>query len=299
MKFGTIAELKNAVQASGHWDEEFCDEACLQRYLRARNGDVTKAAAMLKATLEWRKEQKVDDMKLEEFANMRYMREGWVYVDGNDADGRSVVMFRKRKDKLPLSESDQYLRFMTFVIETAVKNMKNGQEQWIWILDLAAYSPTNAPPLSITLSVLQLLANHYPERLYKAYVVNAPSIFQLAWKVLYPFVDHVTRSKAEFINTRDLHLQPSKASAASSWGSWASSMFTTHKNSSSSSKVPDTAAANGAANEHHADAQITLDGAGSAFMKKGCASSFAPFLKFYDTPYSYERNMELLKACGW
>eukprot|EP00879_Flechtneria_rotunda_P011394 GHRR01011901.1.p1 GENE.GHRR01011901.1~~GHRR01011901.1.p1 ORF type:complete len:280 (+),score=62.06 GHRR01011901.1:132-971(+) len=210
MKFGTIAELKNAVQASGHWDEEcarqsptanstwpstvllltclllplaVCDEACLQRYLRARNGDVTKAAAMLKATLEWRKEQKVDDMKLEEFANMRYMREGWVYVDGNDADGRSVVMFRKRKDKLPLSESDQYLRFMTFVIETAVKNMKNGQEQWIWILDLAAYSPTNAPPLSITLSVLQLLANHYPERLYKAYVVNAPSIFQLAWKV--------------------------------------------------------------------------------------------------------------------
>jgi hypothetical protein len=35
----------------------------------------------------------------------------------------------------------------------------------------------------VTLGVLQLLANHYPERLYKAYVVNAPSIFQMAWKV--------------------------------------------------------------------------------------------------------------------
>lgn len=30
-----------------------------------------------------------------------------------------------------------YLRYMTFVIETAIKNMKNGQEQWIWVLDLA------------------------------------------------------------------------------------------------------------------------------------------------------------------
>jgi hypothetical protein len=35
----------------------------------------------------------------------------------------------------------------------------------------------------VTLGVLQLLANHYPERLFKAYVVNAPSIFQMAWKV--------------------------------------------------------------------------------------------------------------------
>jgi hypothetical protein len=26
---------------------------------------------------------------------------------------------------------------MTFVVETAIKNMKNGQEQWVWMLDLA------------------------------------------------------------------------------------------------------------------------------------------------------------------
>lgn len=32
------------------------DDACLVRYLRARSGDVEKAAAMLSATLEWRRE---------------------------------------------------------------------------------------------------------------------------------------------------------------------------------------------------------------------------------------------------
>lgn len=32
------------------------DDACLARYLRARSGDVAKAAAMLSATLEWRRE---------------------------------------------------------------------------------------------------------------------------------------------------------------------------------------------------------------------------------------------------
>jgi hypothetical protein len=37
--------------------------------------------------------------------------------------------------------------------------------------------------MSVTLGVLNMLANHYPERLHKAYVCNAPTIFSLAYKV--------------------------------------------------------------------------------------------------------------------
>jgi hypothetical protein len=33
-----------------------------------------------------------DDLSIEEFSNSRYMRDGWVYVDGNDAEGRSIVV---------------------------------------------------------------------------------------------------------------------------------------------------------------------------------------------------------------
>jgi len=35
----------------------------------------------------------------------------------------------------------------------------------------------------VAAAVLQMLANHYPERLHKAYICNAPSIFSLAYKV--------------------------------------------------------------------------------------------------------------------
>jgi hypothetical protein len=38
----------------------------------------------------------------------------------------------------------QYLRYMTFVVETAIKNMKNGAEQWVWMLDLAGGQQGNA-----------------------------------------------------------------------------------------------------------------------------------------------------------
>lgn len=40
MKVGTPAELKAALVADGAWNETFCDEECLNRYLRARSGDV-------------------------------------------------------------------------------------------------------------------------------------------------------------------------------------------------------------------------------------------------------------------
>lgn len=33
---------------------EFCDEACITRYLRARGNSVRRAAKMLRATLNWR-----------------------------------------------------------------------------------------------------------------------------------------------------------------------------------------------------------------------------------------------------
>jgi hypothetical protein len=46
-------------------------------------------------------------------------------------------MFRKRKDKFPIHLEARYLKFMAFMVESAVKAMKNGAEQWIWVLDLA------------------------------------------------------------------------------------------------------------------------------------------------------------------
>lgn len=49
----------------------------------------------------------------------------------------AVQMFRKRKDKFPMHLHQVYMNYMAFVIESAIKNMKNGAEQWIWVLDLS------------------------------------------------------------------------------------------------------------------------------------------------------------------
>lgn len=263
--------------------------------------DVMKAAAMLQGTLEWRQQHDVDKLERSEFIDTPFMKEGWVYVDGNDAQGRSVVLFRKRKDKFPLHLEQTYLRYMMFVLETAIKNMKQGQEQWVWVLDLAVYAPSNAPHMNVTLSVIQMLANHYPERLHKAYICNAPSIFSLAYKVISPFVDPVTKSKVEFVTTSDYEADKAdKESNSSSWGSW----FGSSKSSSSSRSFgsrsfnkpqPKLQVARSSSLNAAVDMDIVVQ------EDQACKGpgSFGPFLPYYNTPFNFERHQQLLSAAGW
>jgi hypothetical protein len=282
---GSVSQLKQALVESGHWNtyaENFCDDACCMRYLRARSMDVGKAAAMLRATLEWRQETGVDNLQRSEFVDTPFMREGWVYVDGNDSEGRSVVLFRKRKDKFPMHLEQTYLRYMTFVIESAIQNMKNGQEQWIWVLDLAVYSSSNAPHMSVTLGVLQMLANHYPERLHKAYICNAPSIFSLAYKMISPFVDPVSKAKVEFVTTSEYGSGKAGKDTSSSWGSWFSS-------SKASSKPAQSTDSDGI------DADVDVVVEDQAVKGPG---TFGPFLHFYKTPFDYNRHQQLLSSVG-
>ncbi len=47
----------------------------------------------------------------------------------------------------------------------------------------AGYSRISAPSPSGILATLKILADHYPERLAKAFIVDASSMFYFVWKV--------------------------------------------------------------------------------------------------------------------
>lgn len=115
-------------------------------------------------------------------------------------------------------------------------------------------------------------------------------------QIIYPFIDEVTRSKAEFVNTKDFHA-PSKSAATSTWSSWASSMF--HTKSSTSSKFNGVTAAPAGADDDAA--MVVQEGScGAKITTKGPeGSTFQPLLWMYERPYSLERQQELLSGCGW
>ena len=58
-----IKELKAAIGPLSCRSEKYCSEACLTRYLEARNWNATKSRKMLEESLKWRESYKPEDIR--------------------------------------------------------------------------------------------------------------------------------------------------------------------------------------------------------------------------------------------
>lgn len=70
-----------------------------------------------------------------------------------------------------------------------------GVGKMTWLLDMHGYSRKYSPPLKVSMQTIHVLQNHYPERLGKALVCRAPTLFQFFYRTLAPFIDPVTKEK--------------------------------------------------------------------------------------------------------
>jgi hypothetical protein len=54
-----------------------------------------------------------------------------------------------------------------------------------WLIDFTGLSINNTPPIKSARDTVNILQNHYPERLAVAFLYNPPRIFEAFWKVMY------------------------------------------------------------------------------------------------------------------
>lgn len=212
------------------------DDACLMRYLRARNMDVDKSAAMLKATIDWRHKFGTDDILAQVELIKTEGRTGKTFVAPfRDREGRSVLVLRPRMENTrshvgnivhlvrrrpafcclsPPSRGSAPLDSpllcrptaaccpQVYELERVVASMvADGPAKLFLMIDFKGYSMMNAPPMKTTQETLHILQNHYPERLGKAVLLDAPWLFSGAFRAVTPFIDPVTREKITFLNT--------------------------------------------------------------------------------------------------
>jgi hypothetical protein len=100
-------------------------------------------------------------------------------------------------------DHDGNLKHLVYQLERAVKFMDEdrGVGKMTVILDLNNYSSSNAPPMRTSRATLDILQNHYPERLSRFIILNAPWLFYAFFKVISPFIDKVTASKIAFLTS--------------------------------------------------------------------------------------------------
>ncbi|KAF7146301.1 hypothetical protein RHSIM_Rhsim04G0203000 [Rhododendron simsii] len=118
--------------------EKFCNNACVERFLKSKGDNVKKAAKQLRACLSWRESIGTDHLIADEFSSE--LAEGMAYVSGHDAESRPIMIFRTKQDYQKFHSQKSLL---VFTLEVAVQSMPRNAEQFVLLFDASKSTTSN------------------------------------------------------------------------------------------------------------------------------------------------------------
>ncbi|XVF36116.1 hypothetical protein REPUB_Repub19eG0030700 [Reevesia pubescens] len=160
-----VKELRAALGPLSGRSLKYCTDACLRRYL--------EAFAVEGET-------------------------GKIYrANFHDGHGRTVLILRPGKQNTTALDNQQ--RHLVYLLENAILNLPEGQEQMAWLIDFTGWTLSTSVPIKSARDTVNVLQNHYPERLAIAFLYNPPRIFEAFWKIVKYFLDAKTFQKVKFV----------------------------------------------------------------------------------------------------
>jgi len=199
------------------------------RHYRAEKGNVQEAIRKLKLTLQWRKEFGVENIKRcfdpqqhhhhhhqsgTEDSEIQSSQQlllnhlattishenstGKIYCRGYDHCGRAILYLTPGREN-STNELDN-MRHLVYHLERAIActARKSGRTKVCIVIGHQGFTLRNAPPMSTVRHTLTILQNHYPERMYRAYICDPPLVFRTFWSIIHHFVDPTTLEKIAF-----------------------------------------------------------------------------------------------------
>lgn len=171
----------------------FCNDACLVRYIRSvKHISVDAAAKRLLFTLQWRREFRPDLISPDEVEPEAVT--GKLYMNGFDVKGRPVLYMIPGRENT--TTYDRQIRYLVYNLELLITSMPPTVGKVCLLIDYTNFK--NNQPFSISKRVLDILQNHYPERLGIAFMYTAPFSLSIFWRIISPFLDPVTKEKVQF-----------------------------------------------------------------------------------------------------
>ncbi|XP_048548342.1 phosphatidylinositol transfer protein 3-like isoform X2 [Triticum urartu] len=181
-----IKELRAALGPLSACGEKYCNEACLVRYLEARNWNVDKSRKMLEESLKWRAARRPEDIRWPDVSVEA--ETGKMYrAPFTDREGRTVIVMRPAK------------QYLTYTLENAALNLPQGQDKMVWLIDFTGWTLAHRSPFKTSRESISTVQNHYPERLSAAFMFNPPKIFEASFKVLKVLIDPKSAQKLNFV----------------------------------------------------------------------------------------------------
>lgn len=203
------------------WERHWLSRECMLRYLRAHKWHVENALKGITETLVWRREVGIthgpEDKKPLTGKDVAIENEtGKETLLGFDRDRRPL--FYMKNGRQNTESSFRQVQQLIYMMESAVTLCPQGVEKITVLVDFKAYKEPGiitdkAPPVSIARACLNVMQNHYPERLAKCVLINIPWFAWAFLKLMYPFLDPATKEKAIFDEPFEKHIEPEQLEA--------------------------------------------------------------------------------------
>ncbi|XP_024032678.1 phosphatidylinositol transfer protein 3-like [Morus notabilis] len=195
-KEAKVKELRDDLGPLSGRSLKYCSESCLRRYLEARNWNVDKSKKMLEESLRWRATYKPEEIRWNEVAHEG--ETGKVSkANFHDRLGRPVLIMRPGLQNTNSPEGN--IRHLVYLIENGVLNLPEDQEQMSWLVDFTGFTLNTSVSVKTARDIINILQNHYPERLAVVFLYNPPKIFQAFYKAVRYFLDPKTSQKVKFV----------------------------------------------------------------------------------------------------
>lgn len=182
---------------------------CILRYLRATKWIVKDAIDRIEGTVAWRREFGIDHIvdDSENIVTPELIEPecltGKEVVLGFDNDNRPCLYLKPGRQNT--KNSFRQVQHLVFFLERVIDFMPSGQDSLALLIDFKQHpeiasevETSKIPPLSVGRQVLHILQTHYPERLGKALLTNIPFLGRAFLRLIYPFIDPLTRQKLVF-----------------------------------------------------------------------------------------------------
>jgi hypothetical protein len=186
------------------------------RFFRGEKGNAGKAAESLRRTLQWQRENRVDDvMRCMQPGGDETLRRALIdevalgaqYVRGYDRDGRAVIYSHITAPKSGNLQAQTVAIIHLLGKAVACTSRKSTElggspplEKYVVVADYTEYAMKHRYPVSTSKLLIQMTQLVNPERLHRLYVVHPPFIFRAVWAFFKPFLDPHTVEKIVFIN---------------------------------------------------------------------------------------------------
>ncbi|KAJ5690083.1 hypothetical protein N7462_004475 [Penicillium macrosclerotiorum] len=197
---------KNAATAPITDDERmWLTRECLLRYLRATKWNVAEAETRLQRTLTWRREYGMEKLTPDYISIEN--ETGKQVIMGFDIHGRPCLYLLPSNQNT--EKSERQIQHLVFMLERVIDLMGPDQETLALLVNFNETKSGQNASIGQAKQTLDILQNHYPERLGRALVINVPFVIWGFFKLITPFIDPQTRQKLKFNEDLRQHVPPS------------------------------------------------------------------------------------------